>query len=248
MTDQAQQAAPAEQAPVAAQQTATQPTTPAVPQVPAQQPQVPEQVHQAPVDYTGSTALETSLNVFSASVGIDASLFDQVTANALKYNDVNLIDYTALVQGLKPEQAAQAKALATAAFKEQQTFISNQAAQVHTLAGSKEAWDLAAQAFNQSAPAHIQAVVRHMLDTGDMVNAAKFVLETVNQSGLVNNGTPPVQGGTGAVQQGLSLQEFHAELHKLNMKAGNRSLESGALGAEYQALLQARAIGKKQGR
>lgn len=223
-----------------------QPNVQPTPQV---QPQAqPVEPVYTPQDYTGNSVLETSLNVFSKSAGVDLGRFDTAIENALKYGDANLIDYASLTAGLKPEQADQAKALAQAVFNETRQQLATQTAEVHRIAGSKEVWDQAAAAFNQQAPEHIKSVVAQMLSNGDLVNAAKFVMEQVNGAGMINNGTPPINGGTGTPAQGISQAEYFAELHKLNKEAGNRSFESGAIGAQLQALQQRRALGKQQGK
>lgn len=216
---------------------------------PQVQPQVqPVEPVYTPQDYTGNSVLETSLNVFSKSAGVDLGRFDTAIENALKYGDANLIDYASLTAGLKPEQADQAKALAQAAFNETRQQLATQTAEVYRIAGSKDVWDQAAATFNQQAPEHIKSVVAQMLSNGDLVNAAKFVMEQVNGAGMINNGTPPINGGTGTPAQGISQAEYFAELHKLNKEAGNRSFESGAIGAQLQALQQRRALGKQQGK
>lgn len=239
--------------------------TPAVEVTPAAQPaqqpapQVqpePQVVYQQVPTYTGNSTLETSINIFTASAGITPDRFGTAIEKAIEYGDASLINYAELTQGLKPDQAAQAKALAEAAFKEQtaqaQQFITAQKAQIEQLAGSAEAWQEAAQAFNQSAPEHLRKVVRQMLDNGDMVAAGQFVLETVRGSGMVNFGTAPLQGGTGgagANVTGLSKREYFDKLNELNRKAGNSSWAEGtSIGEQLKTLQQLRQLGAKQGR
>jgi len=206
-------------------------------------------------NYTGNSTLETSINIFTSSAGIQADRFGNALAKAVEYNDAGLINYDALTAGLKPEQAQQARALADAAFKEQsaafQNHVTTQTNEVYKLAGSEESWKEAAQAFNQNAPAHIKSIVNQMLQGGDMVNAAKFVLEQVQGSGLVNYGTPPMQGGAGSgneAQGGLSKRAYFDELNKLNRKAGNGSWDAKtSIGQELIALQKRRQLGAKQG-
>lgn len=228
----------------------TPPVTPAVTPAPTVQPE-PQVVYQNIPTYDTDSITDTAVSVFATSAGIEASRFDAALVNALNYGDEKLIDYTALTQGLKPDQAAQAKALAASVFKDrvarEQAHIQASAQKVYAVAGSAEAWKEASDAFNVSAPDHLKAIVRQMLDNGDVENAAKFVIETARGTGMVNNGTPPIQGGTGAVQQGLTQEQYYAELAKLERSAGNRSFESGQVGAEFQRLRNARILGRKQG-
>lgn len=199
-------------------------------------------------NYGGGSVLETSLNIFSAQTGVGTDKFEAALAGALKHNDVSLINFELVTAGLKPDQAAQAKALVHAAFTETQGAIQRGAQEAHTLAGGQAQWNEATAAFNTHAPAHIKAVVKTMLESGDVKNAASFVLETVRGAGMISNGTPEVHGSTGAVTQGLTNAEFTAQLGTLMREAGNRSFESGIYGNKYQALVQARDLGRKQGR
>ena len=199
-------------------------------------------------DYTGSSLIDTSIAIFEATHGVSGDKFADAIAGALKHNDESLINLDALTAGLKPDAAAQAKALATAAFKEAQAVHTRTTEAAYTLAGGKDQWDAAVAAFNTNAPAHIKAVVQTMLNGHDVQNAAKFVLETVRGSGMVNHGTPPQHGGTGgAPTQGLSYPEFREALGKLEREAGNNSFEQGAFGVRYQNLLAQRELGRKQG-
>lgn len=228
----------------------TQPAPAAQPSVtPSTTPTVETHVVSQPVgNYAGSSVLETSINIFASTSGIDAGLFDNAIKGALKYNDASLINYSELTAGLKPEHAAQAKALAEAAFQEQSTHLRNETNAVYTLAGSEANWKEAAATFNQSAPAHVRAVVNQMLENGQLQDAAKFVLDTVRGSGMVSSGTPPLQGGTGAPAQGISEAEFRKELNDLTRSRGNSSFEGNNANSQaLQELMARRKLGKAQG-
>lgn len=230
------------------------PVTPVVPVVPVVAPVVEvapvvPPVVDAPVGtYTGETALELAINVLASQTGITNETFDRALAGALQHNDINLINVEALTAGLKPDQAAQAKALAQAVFKETQATVQRTTQEAYTLAGGEAQWKEATAVFNTQAPEHIRAVVRTLLDTGDVKNAAQFVLDTVRGNGMVNSGTPPIAGGTGSVTQGTSLAEFNAQLAELERTAGNRSLEQGTHAVKFQQIVAARNLGRKQGR
>lgn len=232
--------------------TATPTAAPVAQPTPAAQPApTPEVVYQQVPSYNTESVIETAVNVFASTAGIEASRFEAALTNALQYGDANLIDYANLTAGLKPDQAAQAKALALSAFndtKGRQDAAHAHAVQVvNQVAGGADAWREASDAFNTSAPAHLKAVVSQLLENGNVEHAAKFVLDTVRGTGMVNHGTPPLQGGTGAVQQGISQETFRAELAKLEKSAGGRSYENGALGEQLAQLRAARALGAKQG-
>lgn len=222
--------------------TPSAPAAPVAPTEPAVAPDAPAGT------YGGDTVLDTAISVFSGQTGVTADKFQDALAGALKHNDIELINFDALTQGLKPDQAAQAKALATAAFKETQGNIQRATQDAYTLAGGEQQWKEATAAFNTSAPAHLKAVVNTMLQSGDVKNAAQFVLETVRGSGMVNNGTPQVEGGASAPTQGLTQAEFRSQLADLERTAGNRSLEQGLHGQKFQQLVAARNLGRKQGR
>lgn len=203
----------------------------------------------APASYEGDTVLETSINVFAASHGLDSSAFEAAVEKALIHKDESLIEYHLLTQGLKGDAAEQAKALAKAAYQEQSNYLAARTQEIHTLAGGAEVWNQATQAFNTNAPDYLKSTIRTMLNGGDMVNAAKMVMDYVNGAGLMNNGTPPISGGNGGgAEQGLSYEEYKAEIHKLNRSSGNRSLESGSNAIELQRLNRLRELGRKQGR
>lgn len=202
-----------------------------------------------PVDYSGDSVIETSINVFASSHGIKPDVFADAVKNALIYKDENLIDYNAITQGLKGAAVEQAKALAKAAFTEQTKYLDSQKSAVFVEAGGEENWKQAAAAFNAKAPDYLRATIRTMLDGGDMVNAAKTVMEYVTRTGLVVNGTPPIQGGNGSGgDQGLSYAEYRDELAKLMKESGNRSLETGTNAEKLKSLNARRALGKQQGR
>lgn len=220
---------------------------------PAVQP-TQEVVYQQAPNFTGETVLETSINIFSSGAGIDAVRFEDAIENAIKYNDPNLINVDALTAGLKPEQAAQAKALAQAAYQETQAAIQRASkesiATAERLAGGSEQWKNISATFNTKAPAHLKAVVSQMLDAGDVQNAVQFVIDTANGVGLVNSGNQPMQGGVGgngAASSGISQAEYFAKLATLEREAGNRSFEQGEYAHKLSLLRDARKLGRNNG-
>lgn len=220
---------------------------------PTAQPQS-EVVYQPVPDFTGTSVLETSINIFASSAGIDAARFESAIENAVKYNDANLINIDALTAGLKPEQVAQAKALATAAFTETQSAIQRASqesiATAERLAGGAEQWKQISSTFNTRAPKHLKAVVSQMLDTGDVQNAVQFVIDTAKGVGLVSTGNEPMQGGVGgqaAATSGISQAEYFTKLSSLEREAGNRSFQQGEYAHKLQLLMQERKLGRTNG-
>lgn len=215
---------------------------------------VPEVVYQQVPNYQGETVLDTSIGIFASSAGIEASRFEDAIENAIKYNDPRLINIEALTAGLKPDQVAQATALAQAAYKETQTLIQRQAqetiATAERLAGGAEQWKTVSATFNTKAPAHLKAVVAQMLDAGDVQNAVQFVLDTAKGVGLVNSGNDPMQGGVGgngADSSGISQAEYFTKLATLEREAGNRSFEQGEYAHKLTLLRDARKLGRANG-
>lgn len=221
--------------------------TPPVPPVPTPAP-VAEPVDSGTFDYEGESVLETSIRVFEASTGVTQDHFESAITNALQYGDPNLIDVASLTQGLDATQAAQATALAKAAYQEVRTHIERSTEAAYQLAGGKEQWAEASQSFNTNAPAHIRSAVGALLEQGDVNGATQLVLDTVRNFGLVNTGTPPLQGGTGVAVQGLSQAEFNVQLRELERSAGNRSFEQGEYKEKLSALMAQRKLGRSLGR
>lgn len=236
---------PANQAPVVP---VVQPTPVVAPTTTAT-PVAPVVVPDTPIGtYGGSTAMDTALSIFAGQTGVTPDKFGAALSKALEYGDESLIDIGTLTAGLKPDQVAQAAALAKAAYQETRADIQRQTQEAHTLAGGEAQWKEATAVFNTKAPEHIRAVVRTMLESGDVKNAAQFVLDTVRGSGMVTNGTPPITGGSSVPTQGTSEAEFRVVLAEIERSAGNRSLESGAHAIKFQQAVAARNLGRKQGR
>lgn len=245
-----QEANPTPVTPVA-QEAAVVPVTPTTPVVPEVQPQEPVV---APQSYGGASVIETSINVFSANAGIEAGRFEAALDNAIKYNDPALINIDSLTAGLKPDQVAQAKALAEAAYHEAQAAIQQSVqasvATAEKLAGGAAQWKEMSNTFNAKAPAHLKAVVSQMLDAGDVANAVQFVIDTAKGAGFVNTGNQPLQGGVsgnGAATSGISQADYFSKLATLEREAGNRSFEQGEYAHKLTLLRDARKLGRNNG-
>lgn len=197
---------------------------------------------------TGSAALDAAISVLAGASGATDADLQRIAGNALQYNDPSLID-RAFLQEKFGKHAAQFEALAVAAIQEQQNSQSRATTEVHAMAGGQAQWDQAVAVFNQSAPDHMRAAVKALIDSGNTKQGAQLLIEAVRGSGLVPNANPLVSGGAAvpSSQGALGKAEFQAEMAKLKTEAGNRSLETGAFADRYQQLLQRRAIGRTLG-
>lgn len=252
-------------------------------QIPVQQPVVQAQVQQVPVNqinldvptpvekqepepvvtntlstdpnaYTGNSALDTAINIFAATSGFDKQLFDDSIGHALQYKDPNLIDYNTLTKGLKPEQAAQAKALVQQVYNEQVQAVEQGIKQVYDLAGSKENWDLALNTFQQTAPTWAKQAAKALQAQGntpsDVKALAEFILNSVQGLGVVPQQQGNlVQPSTSYATNGLSKAEFGAELNKLQAEFGAEVLSPHSKHFHmYEQLAQARELGRQLGK
>lgn len=226
---------------------------------PAAPPAEPESTSQFPEDgaperteppkvEAGSDFVETSINYMTAELGVSPDAFDAVYENAIKHNDLSLINPAALGTDLTEAQAAQIKQLATAAVQKHQSAVESAKSTIYSVAGGETEWKTAVQAFNSNAPADVMEYAKYLSDTGKIKQAAEYVLKYNTQQGLVNSQKqPPIQGGTGTVTNGMSKAEYTTELAKLEQEAGNRSLGSPAYAARLNDLNSRRALGRQQG-
>lgn len=168
---------------------------------------------------------------------------DRVLGNALAHGDPNLIDvaYIAEKGGANAQQLLEISRGIIQAIEAKSNAIT---AEVHAMVGGAEVWSRSAAVFNQMAPEALRMTVKNMLDStnSEYIKAgAKIVAEFGKQSGVVSIPGATVQtAGARAAAQGLSAQQFKAELFKLNPNA------PGYLEARNE-LFQRRAIGKRAG-
>jgi hypothetical protein len=207
-----------------------------------------------PSSYTGNSALDTAINIFAATSGFDKQLFDDSIGHALHYKDPNLIDYNTLTKGLKPEQAAQAKALVQQVYNEQVQAVEQGIKQVYELAGSKENWDLALNTFQQTAPTWAKQAAKALQAQGnspsDVQALAEFILNSVQGLGVVPQQQGNlVQPSTSYATNGLSKAEFGAALNKLQAEHGAEILSPHSKHFHlYEQLAQARELGRQLGK
>lgn len=169
---------------------------------------------------------------------------DRALANAIKFGQPDLID----IAYLKEKGGANADNLITIA-KSLVTQIANVADSnekaVYAVAGGQEGWTTAVTAFNQFADPAQRKTIADLLDSGNpqfVQYAAQTVVAFSKQSGAVPFTGQQVQTGQASVaaSQGLSKQQFQAELSKLNRNAHDYAEQSNAL-------LGRRQLGKQIG-
>lgn len=197
----------------------------------------------------GGTYIETSIQHLTSELGVNEDVFDAVIDNALKHGDLSLINPHALGKQLTPEQAQRVQQLATAAVQEVQQGVERAKTEVYGIAGGEANWNTAVTAFNANAPEDAQGYASYLADQGKLKQAAEYVLKYNQQGGYTNHqGQAPLQGGVGSVQSGLSKSEYVAELSKIELEAGNRSLGSPEFSGRIADLDARRNLGRQQGR
>ncbi len=205
---------------------------------PAATPAVPTQI-----EASGDPILDSMAAVLQTAVpGVD---LDRLLGKAVEYGDANLIDL-AYLQEKGGANSAQLLRIAQGIVQTVNAKTAAVTGEVHALAGSEANWNACAAAFNQKADPALKAVTKQMLDSKNneqIKAAAKLIVDFAKgtgivptQAGLVQNvGAVPVSG------QGLSKDEFQAELRKLNPQ------DRGFVAAREQ-LYARRAMGKQLGR
>lgn len=196
----------------------------------------------------GDSFVDTSINYLTTELGVDVDAFDAVYEHAVKHDDLSLINPDALGKQLTPEQRVRVQQLATAAVQKHKSAVQAAKQEIYGVAGSEEQWTQAVQAFNSNAEPDAMGYAKYLADTGKLKQAAEYVLRYNQQQGLQNVQTQaPLQGGTGSVRNGISKAEYTAEISKLELEAGNRSLGSGTYKARLDDLNARRALGRSQG-
>lgn len=196
----------------------------------------------------GDSFVDTSINYMAAELGVDADAFDAVYENAVQYDDLALINPDALGKQLTPEQKVRVQQLATAAVQQHKGAVQAAKQEIYGVAGSEEQWTQSVQAFNSNAQPDAMEYAKYLADTGKLKQAAEYVIKYNQQQGLQNVQTQaPLQGGTGSVRNGISKAEYTAEISKIELEAGNRSLGSPAYKARLDDLNARRALGRSQG-
>lgn len=197
----------------------------------------------------GETYLETSVNHFSAEIGVAPEAIGLCIENALKHNDAGLINVSNL-GNLTPEQAQRATQLAQMAFQHTQSEIANMRTSVIAVAGGQAQWDAAIGAFNAGAPDTAKGYVAYLADNiGNAKLAAEYVMKYVQEAGLTTQiKQAPISGGTGApVAQGLDKVGYSNGIHAIEMQLASRQITQGEYNAKLNDLDYRRQVGRSQG-
>lgn len=197
--------------------------------------------------YTGNQTLDIAINAFVVSTGVKAEDLQHAVNAAIQYNNPDLIDVE-FIRAKCGKNADQAIALAKAAVTDIASKAEATRQEVFQAAGGQQQWEQAVSVFNTSAPEHVKAAVKALINSGQLKAGATMLLEQVQATGLVPTVNPLVQGGQAAGTGGaLSAVDFQKEMAALKKEAGNRSLETGHIGQRYQELMARRAQGRKLG-
>lgn len=238
--------------PSAAAPVAQSPLAPAgVPQAPVPIPEkAPEPTVVPKVTPTiGESYIETSVNHFSAEIGVAPEAIADCIENALKHNDAGLINVSTL-GNLTPEQAQRATQLAQMAFQHTQAEITTMRETVTNVAGGVEQWQSAINAFNASATDEAKGYVEYLADNAKNAKAvAEYVVKYVREAGLTTQvQQAPIQGGTGApVARGLDKQSYSNGIHSLEMQLASRQITQGEYNTQLADLDYRRQVGRNAG-
>lgn len=221
-----------------------QPRTPDQAPPAAEQQPATDPVNEDGID-TGNKALDLAVKSFLRSSGATQGDLERAVANALQYNDPNLID-KAFLQDKFKDKAGDAIALAEAVLEQVSADRDRLVNSAYDAAGGKEAWDAAKAAYDQLATPALKRVVGEMFRSGDQQafkEATDLVLSYARQSGALPTveGAKVVPGSGSAGAQGLSAAEFQSAISKLNQS-------SRTYVQDYNKLIELRRVGKQLGK
>lgn len=195
-----------------------------------------------PTFTASSDPVMQSLTGILAGSGVDVS---KAIAKAIEYGDASLIDkaYIASVGGANSAHLTQlAEQMVAHAGRESEAAEQS----CYALAGGQANFHSAVAVWNSAAPAHLQAIITQMMDSGNRTQsdaAAKMIVEfakgnggLMQPAGLVNAGA--ARPGADAA---LSKEQFQAEMQKLDKNAVGYEQRRGELYGR-------RAMGKQMGR
>ena len=188
-----------------------------------------------PIIKSMATVLQTA--------GKDLDL-DRVLGKALSFGDPALVDVAYLRDAGGP-QAAQLAEIAKGIVQAVNAKAEAVTNEVYASVGGEAVWHSSVAAFNQSAPHELKVTVAQMLDSTNenfIKAGAKIVAEFGRNSGLIpQQGAPLLNSASAGVQgQGLSREQFQAELRKIDQNAPGFE-------QAREALFARRALGKRSG-
>lgn len=203
-----------------------------------------------PEDFSGDSALDVSINILTKTTGITEDLFAESISNAIQYGNADLIDVAKLTAGLKPDQAAQAIAIARAAYTHAANVKTQTENLIKQVAGSEAAWRETVGVFNTKADEAAKYYAKHLEESGKVAEAIQYITNYSKERGLVTSQQGNLIQGNGGQSGGvgLSSEEFKAKWGELDRKYGNNLYSNKQAKLETAELLRLRQIGKQQGR
>ena len=188
-----------------------------------------------PIIKSMATVLQTA--------GKDLDL-DRVLGKALSFGDPALVDVAYLRDAGGP-QAAQLAEIAKGIVQAVNAKAEAVTNEVYASVGGEAVWHSSVAAFNQSAPHELKVTVAQMLDSTNenfIKAGAKIVAEFGRNSGLIpQQGASLLNSASAGVQgQGLTREQFQAELRKINPN-------TPGFEQAREALFARRALGKRAG-
>jgi len=201
---------------------------------------------------SGDSIIDQTVQNFAKAYGVSELVYQAALSKAIASGNPADVDYAALVKGAGPEAAAQAASLIQALASRVGERSKAAVEFVHTAAGGKDNWVAAATHFNTTAPEFVKQQMVDLLNSGDtakMQYAVKHILGEASVAGVVQTSLA-VQVGAGnpGSVNALSAPEFAKALSELRQKYPNRSMESGVVATEYNALVARREAGRKLGK
>lgn len=172
-------------------------------------------------DSTDDPVLDSMAGLFNSAAAIGGVDIERSIGKAVAAGNVDLID-EAYIREKGGANAAHLLQIAKSMVQHISTVSTAATNAAHAAAGGKQQWDVVTAVFNNTAPAHLKAVVNKMLESGSVASveaAAKMVVEQARSTGQVPV-TPgllsPSQGGngSGSALDKASFQAAHAKLDR----------------------------------
>lgn len=222
------------------------PTEPPVPPEVPQNPLTPE-TPQEPAKPADSY-VRTSIVYLAEELGVTEDDFDAVYANAVKHDDMSLINPDALGKNLTDAQKVRVKQLAELSVQEFKQGVERAKQDAYSVAGGEAQWTTAVQAFNANADTDQKGYAGYLADSGRLKECAEYVMKVTRAGGLISEQKQaPLQGGTGSTTSGLSKEAYQVEVGKIERELGNRSMNSPEIKVKLDDLNARRALGRQQG-
>lgn len=237
-------------APTAHPQVQQEPPTepPVAPEVPVN-PLTPE-TPQEPVKTAEpqDSYVRTSIVYLAEELGVTEDDFDAVYANAVKHDDMSLINPDALGKDLTDAQKVRVKQLAELSVQEFKQGVAQAKQEAYSVAGGEAQWTTAVQAFNANAEQDQKGYAGYLADSGRLKECAEYVMKVTRAAGLINEQKQaPLEGGIGSTTSGLSKEAYQVEVGKIERELGNRSMNSPEIKIKLDDLNARRALGRQQG-